>query len=191
MTREKLKVIFRNGATPNEDDYAQLIDLIPDRYVVGEIEGQTVHLGGKTLVVVSDVEVEGESVVADGKANITYVADLDSMSEKDIRAAKAAAVKAKFDTVNSALEKKFEIEFVDKLPETDISKYTIYIMFDEKRKVHVQYVYHKGEWVVTSSGLIEIPLASRTNDGLMSSVHYGKLEDIDSIKAEEINELFN
>lgn len=190
MTREKLKVIFRNGATPNEDDYAQLIDLIPDRYVVGEIEGQTVSLGGKTLFVVSDVQVDGASVVEDGAARIEYVSDLEHMSEDDKRAVRAAAVKAKFDTVNKHLEKKFEIEFVEELPTENIGKYTIYIIYDEKRESHDMWLWKNGEWIPLGSRQLEIPLASRQQDGLMSKEHFAKVEDISDIDSYFIDGLF-
>lgn len=159
---------------------------------VGKIEGQTITIGKNSVKVVSDVTVEGESAVGeDGKAAITYVDNLDKMKEDDKRAARAAAVLAKFNSINKVLEEKFDIEFVDVLPEEGMSKYTIYIVYNEKKKVHVQYIYHNSEWVVISSGYLEIPLASRTNDGLMSSGHYAKLDDIGSITAEDVNELFN
>lgn len=160
---------------------------------VGKIDGQTITIGENSLNVVSDVQIEGNSAVTDGKANITYVADLDSMSEKDIRAAKAAAVKAKFDTVNKALEAKFDIMFVDELPTSGMSKYTIYIMLDKETKTYSQYIWKDGGWVTIANGKSydHIPLASRTNDGLMSSGHFTKLEDITNIESGDINDLFN
>lgn len=160
---------------------------------VGKIDGQTITIGENSLNVVSDVQIEGESVVTDGKASITYVADLDSMSDKDVRAAKAAAVKAKFNTVNKMLEKKFGIEFVEKLPEDGISKYTIYIVYDAEEKVYTQYIWKDGAWVAIANNITyaNIPLASRTSDGLMSSGHYAKLEDITNIESGDIDDLFN
>lgn len=141
---------------------------------------------------INGVAVNGTLVEPiDKVVNISYA---DVLSETEENAIKAKAVWARFKLVDENIAAKFSIEFVDELPTTEnASKNIIYIVNKENAdgsKYLEQNIYYMNSWVVIgSTNYATKELASSTNDGLMSSTHYNKLENLTPISIEELNDM--
>lgn len=141
---------------------------------------------------INGVAVNGTLVEpVDKIVNISYA---DVLSETEENAIKAKAVWTRFKLVDENIAAKFSIEFVDELPATEnASKNIIYIVNKENAdgsKYLEQNIYYMNSWVVIgSTNYATKELASSTKDGLMSSTHYNKLENLTPISIEELNDM--
>ena len=123
--------------------------------------------------------------------NISYA---DAITETEENAIKAKAVWARFKLVDDNIASKFSIEYVDELPATEnASKSIIYIVNKENAdgsKYLEQTIYYNNSWnVIGSTNYATKELASATKDGLMSSTHFNKLENLTPISIEELNNM--
>lgn len=138
------------------------------------------------------VAINGQALeLTDRVANITYA---DELTETEENAIKAKAVWARFRVVDEKLAEKLSIEVVDELPATEnASKNVIYIVNKENvdgSKYMEQTIYYMNSWVVIgSTNYATKALASTNNDGLMSSTHYNKLENLIPITEEELRDM--
>lgn len=123
--------------------------------------------------------------------NISYA---DAITETEENAIKAKAVWARFKLVDDNIASKFSIKYVDELPTTEnASKSIIYIVKKENAdgsKYLEQIIYYNNSWdVIGSTNYATKELASSTKDGLMSSAHFNKLENLTPITIEELNDM--
>lgn len=141
---------------------------------------------------INGIAVNGTVVApVDKIVNISYA---DVITETEENAIKAKAVWARFKLVDESIAAKFSIEFVDELPATEnASKSVIYIVNKENAdgsKYLEQTIYYNNSWnVIGSTNYATKELASATNDGLMSSTHFNKLENLVPITSEELNDM--
>lgn len=168
------KVLSDNNFT---DEQVTKLDGIEAGAEVNKINGITVN---GTLVEPVDKIV-----------NISYA---DVLSETEENAIKAKAVWARFKLVDDNIASKFSIEYVDELPTTEnASKSIIYIVNKENAdgsKYLEQTIYYNNSWnVIGSTNYATKELASSTKDGLMSSTHFNKLENLTPITIEELNDM--
>lgn len=147
---------------------------------------------GAEVNTIVGVSVNGAVVTpVDRVVNISYA---DALSETEENAIKAKAVWARFKLVDENIASKFSIEFVDELPATEnASKSVIYIVNKENAdgsKYLEQTIYYNNSWnVIGSTNYATKELASATNDGLMSSTHFNKLENLIPITSDELNDM--
>ena len=123
--------------------------------------------------------------------NISYA---DAITETEENAIKAKAVWARFKLVDDNIASKFSIKYVDELPTTEnASKSIIYLVNKENAdgsKYLEQTIYYNNSWnVIGSTNYATKELASATKDGLMSSTHFNKLENLTPITIEELNDM--
>lgn len=168
------KVLSDNNFT---DEQVTKLDGIEAGAEVNKINGITIN---GTLVEPVDKIV-----------NISYA---DAITETEENAIKAKAVWARFKLVDDNIASKFSIKYVDELPTTEnASKSVIYIVNKENAdgsKYLEQTIYYNNSWnVIGSTNYATKELASSTNNGLMSSAHFNKLENLTPITIEELNNM--
>lgn len=127
---------------------------------VGKIDGQTITIGETSLDVVSSVSVEGVSVVKDGKADITYVSDLDNVTDSETRAASAKAVSKKSAELKDLIGEKYAFKIVKELPTDDIDERIVYTLIktEKEETKYVPYLYYNGEFVMVGSDASSMPI---------------------------------
>lgn len=141
---------------------------------------------------INGITVNGTLVEpVDKIVNISYA---DAITETEENAIKAKAVWARFKLVDDNIASKFSIEYVDELPTTEnVSKSVIYIVNKENAdgsKYLEQTIYYNNSWnVIGSTNYATKELASSIKDGLMSSSHFNKLENLTPITIEELNDM--
>lgn len=141
---------------------------------------------------INGVTINGTLVEpVDKIVNISYA---DAITETEENAIKAKAVWARFKLVDDNIASKFSIEYVDELPATEnASKSIIYLVNKENAdgsKYLEQTIYYNNSWnVIGSTNYATKELASATKDGLMSSIHFNKLENLTPITIEELNDM--
>lgn len=149
---------------------------------------------GAEVNTIVGVSVNGTAVTpVDRVVNISYA---DVLSETEENAIKAKAVWARFNIVDAALAERMQISFVDELPaSSDASKNVIYIVTKTNGDGSTyleQNIYYMNGWVVIgSTNYATKALASSTNDGLMSSMHYNKLENLIPISEDELRDIIS
>ena len=141
---------------------------------------------------INGVTINGTLVEpVDKIVNISYA---DAITETEENAIKAKAVWARFKLVDDNIASKFSIEYVNELPATEnASKSVIYIVNKanvDGSKYLEQTIYYNNSWnVIGSTNYATKELASSTKDGLMSSTHFNKLENLTPITIEELNDM--